>query len=38
MRIDDKEYINENYIFMVFESDEDNENLFEKKIKVFLLV
>ena len=36
MRIDDKEYINSDYVFMVYEDDENNENsenLFEKKVK-----
>ena len=33
MMIDDKEYINSNYIFMVYEFDRNSESLFEKKTK-----
>lgn len=36
MRIEDKEYINSDYVFMVYEDDENNENsenLFQKKVK-----
>ena len=32
MRIEYKEYMNGNYVFMVYECDEDSKNLFEKKI------
>lgn len=32
IRIEDKEYMNGDYVFMVYECDGDSENLFEKKI------